>query len=756
MKRLLFFTLFIFSLSIGLVAQTATIRGNVYDKETGAPVEYGNVALDGTALGSITDGAGFFTITDVPAGTYKVVASYIGYVPSDVEVKVRAGQILYKKIFLAEGVNLDVVNVSGKKEQARKEVQVSKVRVTAKQIKALPTIGGEADIAQYLTVIPGVILTGDQGGQIYIRGGSPIQNKILLDGMRIYNPFHSIGFFSVFETEAIKSVDVLTGGFNSEYGGAVSAIVDIKTREGNKKKTSGLVSLNPFVTKVLLEGPIKKLDEEKGGSISYLLTAKQSLLQETSKTLYNYADTLGLPYSFRDLYGKVSFVTPNGSSFNTFGFNFNDEVDFEDLAKVSWNNFGMGASFTLIPPASNFLVGGTFAFSKYSIDLEEQDEAPRNSEISNYAVDINFTNFVKDNELKYGLEFTGFDTNFQFENLFGQSFTQRDFTTELATYLKYKIKTKNLVIEPSIRIHYYASQSKIRFEPRFGMKYNISDRVRFKAAGGFYSQNLVSTVNEEDVVNLFVGFLSGPSERIFNPEGTEQVNDKLQKSIHGVAGLEIDITKHLEFNVEPYYKHFNQLIAINTNKLSAEDPDFVTETGDAYGIDFLFKYQKKDLYVWTTYSYGFVNRFDGEQTFPTVFDRRHNVNVLATYTFGATKNFEAGVRWNMGSGFPFTQTQGFLGKFLLLDGLDADPLTEQPELETVFADDRNGGRLPYYHRMDISLKHTAKFTKTTSLETVISVTNVYNRDNIFFFDRVKYERRNQLPILPSLGVIFKF
>ncbi|MFT5801450.1 MAG: outer membrane receptor protein involved in Fe transport, partial [Nonlabens sp.] len=491
MKRLLFFTLFIFSLSIGLVAQTATIRGNVYDKETGAPVEYGNVALDGTALGSITDGAGFFTITDVPAGTYKVVASYIGYVPSDVEVTVRAGQILYKKIFLAEGVNLDVVNVSGKKEQARKEVQVSKVRVTAKQIKALPTIGGEADIAQYLTVIPGVILTGDQGGQIYIRGGSPIQNKILLDGMRIYNPFHSIGFFSVFETEAIKSVDVLTGGFNSEYGGAVSAIVDIKTREGNKKKTSGLVSLNPFVTKVLLEGPIKKLDEEKGGSISYLLTAKQSLLQETSKTLYNYADTLGLPYSFRDLYGKVSFVTPNGSSFNTFGFNFNDEVDFEDLAKVSWNNFGMGASFTLIPPASNFLVGGTFAFSKYSIDLEEQDEAPRNSEISNYAVDINFTNFVKDNELKYGLEFTGFDTNFQFENLFGQSFTQRDFTTELATYLKYKIKTKNLVIEPSIRIHYYASQSKIRFEPRFGMKYNISDRVRFKAAGGFYSQNLV-------------------------------------------------------------------------------------------------------------------------------------------------------------------------------------------------------------------------------------------------------------------------
>ena len=129
---------------------------------------------------------------------------------------------------------------------------------------------------------------GDQGGQIYIRGGAPVQNKILLDGLNIFNPFHSIGFYSIFETELIKNVDVLTGGFGAEYGGRISAIVDIKTREGNKARTSGFVSGGPFMMKGLIEGPIKKF-KEGGSSVSYVFTAKKSLIDQTSKTLYSYA-----------------------------------------------------------------------------------------------------------------------------------------------------------------------------------------------------------------------------------------------------------------------------------------------------------------------------------------------------------------------------------------------------------------------------------------------------------------------------------
>lgn len=135
---------------------------------------------------------------------------------------------------------LGEVKISASKERSKSEVQVSKIAVTPKQIKSSPSIGGDADIAQYLQILPGIVSTGDQGGQIFIRGGSPVQNKILLDGLNIYNPFHSLGFFSVFETEMIRNVDVLTGGFNAEYGGRILAIVDIKTREPNKSRVGRL------------------------------------------------------------------------------------------------------------------------------------------------------------------------------------------------------------------------------------------------------------------------------------------------------------------------------------------------------------------------------------------------------------------------------------------------------------------------------------------------------------------------------------
>jgi len=756
-KKLLLLLGLVFGLIGGVIAQSGTVRGNVYDKDTGDPIMFGNVYLEGTVLGANTNIDGFFSISNVPNGTYKLAASYLGYDSTSVEIVVRTGSIKYEKLYLApSGIELQTIDISGKREEAKKEVQISTVRVTPQQIKALPTIGGEADIAQYLTVIPGVIVTGDQGGQIYIRGGSPIQNKIMLDGMRIYNPFHSIGFFSVFETEAIKSVDVLTGGFNAEYGGATSAIVDITTRDGNKKKLGGLVSANPFISKFMFEGPLKRLNEDNGGSISFMLTGKYSYLEQTSKKIYSYADSAGLPYNFQDIYGKVSFIAPNGSKLNLFGFNFNDDVNFQDVARFNWNNFGMGANFQLIPPSSTLLIGGTAAFSNYDISLNEIDADPRSSSITTYNVDFNFTYFHKDNELKYGFEFNGFNTNFEFRNIFGFDFQQRDFTTELSGYMKYKIKAKRFVAEPSFRAIYYASQSRFSLEPRFGLKYNISDRIRFKMGAGVYTQNLVSTVNEEDVVNLFVGFLAGPEETIFEPGTRDATRDKLQRAIHGVAGFEFDITDQIELNVEPYYKRFTQLLNVNRNKLDAEDSDYSKETGDAYGLDFLVKYQARQLYLWLTYSVGYVNRFDGEQTYPTIFDRRHNINFLGTYAFGPKKNWEFGARWNMGSGFPFTQTQGFFGRHDYFGGLNSEYTTDQPRLEVVFSDKRNGGRLPYYHRLDFSLKNTIKFSKTMSLETVASVTNVYNRKNIFFFDRVLYERRDQLPILPSLGLIFKF
>ena len=173
-------------------------------------------------------------------------------------------------------------------------------------------------------------------------------------------------------------------------------------------------------------------------------------------------------------------------------------------------------------------------------------------------------------------------------------------------------------------------------------------------------------------------------------------------------------------------------------------------------MDVSLKYETTNTYLWATYSWGNVNRNDGEQIYPTIFDRRHNVNLLGTYTFGADRSWEASARWNMGSGFPFTLTQGFYSFFTFENGISTDVRTENPDLGILFDENRNAGRLPYYHRLDVSIKKKFTFTKYTQLELTASVTNAYNRENIFFFDRVLYDRVNQLPILPSLGLVFRF
>jgi hypothetical protein len=267
---------------------------------------------------------------------------------------------------------------------------------------------------------------------------------------------------------------------------------------------------------------------------------------------------------------------------------------------------------------------------------------------------------------------------------------------------------------------------------------------------------LISTANDRDVVNLFNGFLSGPENRVFKPNSTEPIDHRLQKSIQGVVGFELDLGKNIELTVEPYYKRFTQLFELNRNKLSITDPDFITETGEAYGIDLLYKYETKRSLIWITYSYGFVNRDDGEQVYPTTFDRRHNANVLASYSFGNKGSWEVSARWNLGSGFPFTLTQGFYGDNRFLDGIGTDVGTVNPQLGIIFSETRNGGRLPYYHRLDLSLKKTLKVSKYGEFQAIASVTNVYDRRNIFYFDRVRYSRVDQLPILPSLGVQLKF
>ena len=201
---------------LGLLAQSGTVRGFVYDESNGEPMLFTNVYFKGTTIGAATDVNGYYSISKVPPGSYTLMITALGYDTLTKELSLKKDQIISENIFLKKSViQIKEFVVSADKQASQDQVRMGVTKLTPKQIELLPSIGGEADLAQYLQVVPGVIFTGDQGGQLYIRGGSPIQNKVLMDGMVLYNPFHSIGLFSVFDNDIIRNADIYTAGFNA-------------------------------------------------------------------------------------------------------------------------------------------------------------------------------------------------------------------------------------------------------------------------------------------------------------------------------------------------------------------------------------------------------------------------------------------------------------------------------------------------------------------------------------------------------------
>ncbi len=766
--RKLFSLLFLLSACLTSFAQTGVIKGFVYERGSGEPVIYTNVFLLGTSYGGQTDVNGYFSLAGIPAGTYTLASTQFGYDTATAAVTLAAGSIVNHKLFLRRsGVTLTDVTVSSRKQERRTLVNVGTTTVTPREMKLLPSSGGEPDIAQYLQVTPGVVFTGDQGGQLYIRGGAPSQTGILLDGVTIYNPFHTIGLYSVFETDAIRSVDIQSAGFGAQYGNRTSAILDIHTKDGNKNRTSGKLSVSPIMARAMLEGPIMKAKGDDGNSITYLLSVKHSYLDKTSKSLYGgFGEPFsnGLPYSFTDLYGKVSINGSNGSKLNLFGFNFDDKAQFlkphSDVATADfrWNAAGGGATFVVSPSGSSALIDGKFAYSKYLIDYSEAgSETPRSSGISGFEGGINFTNFLSNySQFKYGLEVSGFATTLKYKNTFGfdQSLDRQNTLASLFVSFRKNIKEK-FIIEPGLRIQYYASLSKISPEPRIGMKYNITPDIRLKAAAGLYSQNIVSTKSDRDIVNFFTGFTLSPDRTLKNTEN-EDVATNLQTAYHVLGGIEVDV-RDVELNLEPWFKNFTQNIELNRYKQYSSDADFLVETGKAYGVDLSAKYSKRRLYLWAVMGYQYVDRYDGRQTYAPPFDRRFNANFLGSYTAGKKKDFDFSLRYNLGSPFPFTQTQGFYENLNLVSGgIGTNYLQQNGQLGLLYANEINGGRLSYYHRVDVSAKKRFALSANSNIETTLSITNIFSRNNIFYVNRIDNTRVYQLPIFPSLNVTWNF
>lgn len=778
-KRIALLAILLVSLFTSASAQTGgSIKGFVYDKASGEPMVFINIILEGTRYGVQTDVNGYFSI-QVPEGHYTLFSTLIGYDTIRMPINIKNGQIISKKLFLGQKqLELTGVEISARKIEKVTQVGAGVTTVTPKDMKLMPSAGGESDIAQYLQVVPGVVFTGDQGGQLYIRGGSPAQTGILLDGVTIYNPFHSIGLYSVFETDAIRNVDVQTAGFNAQYGNRTSAILDVRTKDGNKNRLSGKLSASPIMARALLEGPISKPKKEGGSSTTFLLSLKHSYLEQTSTSIYGgFGEPFksGLPYNFTDAYGKLSLNGDNGSKLSLFGFNFDDNAKVLDpvrhmqTADFRWRATGGGTTFVVTPSGSSALISGKFAYSKYQIDYNEVNYIPRTSGIEGFEGGLDFTYFLPSySKLVYGIEVSGLHTTLAYPNSIGESTDLNRRSTQASIYAMYR---KNFgdkfIFEPGFRLQYYAGLSKISPEPRIGMKYNITPGIRLKAAAGLYSQNIISTKSDRDIVNFFAGFVLSPDESISNTD-LERIDNNLQTAYHVLGGLEVDLGK-VELNLEPWFKNFTRNIELSRIKALPTDDNFIAGNGRAVGLDLSARYSVKKIYLWGVVSYQSVtyetllrenNTVDGQPykvSYPPPFDRRVNVNLVTAYTTGKNKDWEISGRYNLGSPFPFTQTQGYYENLnLLANGLNTNILQQNGQIGLIYAAEINGGRLPWYHRLDLSVRKRFTLSEYSNVEATFSVTNAYNRNNVFYVDRIANTVVYQLPIFPSLNVTWNF
>jgi hypothetical protein len=759
-------------------AQTATVKGFVYLDKTLEPALFSTVYLQGTTYGQNADVNGYYSISHVPPGNYVLVVTYLGYDTLKEAITLTKDQILTKKLYIKQSATeMHEVSISAEEKSHETETQINTTVITLKDMNSIPTVGGQPDFAQYLQVLPGVISTGDEGGQLYIEGGQPIQNKVLLDGMTIFNPFHSIGLFSVFDADIISDATVYAGGFNAEYGDRISSIMDIHTRDGDKKEITGKVDASPFGAHGLVEGPLLKNrdDDPKKATASFILSFKNSYLGQTSKSLYPYIDSgHGIPFDYADYYGKLSLNTANGSKLNLFGFDFTDNVNYPGIATLNWKEAGAGLNFILVPTNTTSLMEFNIDYSNYAIYMAQNGLATDTSKISTFSIGLKFTQFLGNTTVYYGVEMAGTGTDLAFTNPANAPVSEVETSDEISAFLKFKILNSNrkFVLEPGFRAQYYASLGVFSPEPRIDAKYNVSKKFRLKFGAGLYSQTLVSTIDETQVVDLFYGIITSPPTSDIPSNFTQQngttapVTNPLQRAYHITGGFEFDPIQSMHIDVEAYEKNFLQTTTLNYDQIYPNNSSyagikadtltkpFLVQSGNAYGADMTVKYDIKHFTLYGVYSLGYVTYWDGSYSFPPPFDRRNSVNLVVSYHFGKDLSWQANVRWNYGSGFPFTPTQAFY-PMTSLNNINSSIAVTNPSLGVLYAE-FDSQRLPDYQRLDVSVSKSVQMSQKMALRFNASCINVYNRSNIFYFNRITGQRVNQLPILPTLSVGLDF
>lgn len=734
---ILYSLLYVFTFSDSYAAGKGKLRGFVTDSTNGEPIGYANVVLKGTPLGSPTDNKGYYYIPSIPSGRHTIIVSYLGYQSRSVDVFIQDDKITQVDVkMVPSSIRLQEIAVVGERSVRDNEIDLGLQKISINEIEMMPT-GFEADIFKTLQSSPGVSSTGDVTARYYVRGGNSNQNLVLLNGVTVYNPFHALGIYSVIDPEMISMMEFYKGGFGPEYGGRLSSVLNVITRDGNKNNYEASGTAGMLSGKVSFEGPIP------GGS--FLLTGRKSYYADV---LSKYVNGKNTPFDFYDLSFKVNVAYPElleNGKFTLHGFFSGDKINNDDplvedydmknnIFGVNWYQIWASPLFSVISLSSSSF--------KAEVLPNMSTSKPRTNKLQDISSNWNFT-YIYDSkdELDFGLEHKFLSTELQMQNLYVQKTNFKKNSYSLSGYAKYKFyRYEDFGIDLGMRVNFVPIAYKRPFllEPRINFTWRLTPLFSIKAAVSRLSQEITTLSNENELIS------------IFEPWTIIQDNLGAAETTHFLLGMQAFFTDHLSFELEGYYKDLNLLSEVNERKFTSSDPDYINVDGQSYGLEVLAKYQLPGFYFKTGYSLSWAYKINnsGEKYFPR-YDYRHSLNCTAGLDLGW--GFSANASWTFNSGMPYNSIVGFYDRMLIDDVWKVDPTVLKP---TILWDRKNVKRLPYYHRLDIGLSKEFS-TKFADFMIDASIINVYDRQNIFYIDMDTGKRIYMLPFMPSASLKVK-
>ncbi|MDR3678702.1 MAG: TonB-dependent receptor [Flavipsychrobacter sp.] len=762
-KIILVNALLLVFLPISASGQHITISGYISDSKSGERLPGAIVFLPIVHAGTSSNTFGFYSIT-IPAGkdSVEIAASYVGYQPFS--EKIIGDRNIELNIVLGENRTLNEVVIKGSQAAIQERTQMSAIDLPIETIKSLPAFLGEPDIMKAIQLLPGVQAGNEGTTGLYIRGGSPDQNLILLDGVPVYNASHLFGFFSVFNTDAIKSVEVIKGGFPARYGERLSSVIDINMKEGDKNQIHGEGGIGLIASRFTMEGPIKK------GKSSFMISGRRTYVDILAQPFLSGGYKAG--YFFYDLNAKINFELGKKDHLYVSGYMGSDkfyfsskESDFSGNSSyaddLKWGNITAVARWN--HEFGPKLFGNlTTYYSQYKFQIDENYSSTSPSNSDNYAV--KYQSGIYDKAAKYDLDFLPTPSHFikagiSFinhtytpgvqETKIASGSQQSDTTTgdknilgnELDAYVEDDIKFTDK-LKANLGIHWGGFGVRGKFysslQPRVAVRYLINEKLSAKA----------SYVQMNQYINLLTNSSIGLPTDLWVPS-----TDKIppQKSQQVAAGLAYTYEHGIEISVEGYYKTMDNVIDYKegANFLSTTtswEDKVVVGKGLSYGAE-LFVQKKKGRFTgllgytlsWTNRTFADLNN---GQTFPYKYDRRHDLKIAGVYS--VSKHIEVSAEFVYGTGNAITLP---IGNY---QGLNGDQIE-------VYGT-RNWYRMPAYHRADVSIKFM-KEKKRHDRAWIFAAYNVYNRANPFFIyqsDQGVFKQVSLFPIIPSITYQFKF